>query len=210
MDEPAARDWLTINVPRETLSLIEQFVEHLRCEMGSHNLISRASAELIWSRHVVDSAQLARLAPPFAESWVDLGTGSGFPGVIVALLHPARMTLIEERGLRADFLSRAVDQLGLSAKVEVIASSVQKIEARSFDVISARAFAPLNRLLALGHRFAAPRTRWVLPKGKNASDELAAVKGSWHGEFRLEPSLTDPAASIIVADQVRPGRRETT
>jgi 16S rRNA (guanine527-N7)-methyltransferase len=87
--------------------------------------------------------------------------------------------------------------------VEIIGSSIEAVQTRTFDVISARAFAPLDRLLNLADRFAAPATRWVLPKGKNAKSELEAARGLWQGNFRLEPSVTDPEAMIIVADQVR-------
>jgi 16S rRNA (guanine527-N7)-methyltransferase len=88
-------------------------------------------------------------------------------------------------------------------KSEVLGMKVERISAQPFDVISARAFAPLEKLLALGERFATPTTRWILPKGRNAKSELEAVQSSWQGVFRLEPSLTDTDAHIIVAEQVR-------
>ena len=74
---------------------------------------------------------------------------------------------------------------------------------RAVDVISARAFAPLPKLLALAERFSTPETVWILPKGRNAKSELEAARSSWQGDFRLEPSLTDADAGIVVASRVR-------
>jgi 16S rRNA (guanine527-N7)-methyltransferase len=105
--------------------------------------------------------------------------------------------------MRVDFLNRASELLGIESKSEVIPSKVERFDAGPFDAISARAFAPLAKLLDLGARFATPGTRWVLPKGRNAKSELEAVESSWQGVFWLEPSLTDADAQIIVAEQVR-------
>ena len=204
MDEAEAKAWL--DVPRETLDRLELFVGLLRSENELQNLVSAASLDHVWRRHFADSAQLIRFAGASDGSWIDLGTGAGFPGMVVALLRSGPVTLVESRKLRVDFLLRARDALGLSEQVEVVCANVQTVPARVFDAISARAFAPRGKLLELGERFAAPTTRWVLPKGKNAKSELAAVESLWQGEFRLEPSLTDPDAQIIVAEQVR--RRE--
>ncbi|HYJ30442.1 MAG TPA: 16S rRNA (guanine(527)-N(7))-methyltransferase RsmG [Allosphingosinicella sp.] len=204
-DEAAARAWVEteFHVPRETMERLDAFLGLLIAENRHQNLVSRASIGHLWLRHVADSAQLLRLAPESATSWIDLGTGAGFPGLIVALLHGGRVALVEERKLRADFLRRAVEALGVSARTEVLGSRVEKVEGRPFDVISARAFAPLPKLLALGTRFSTDKTRWILPKGRNARSELEAAESSWQGEFRIEPSLTDPDAGIIVAQGVK-------
>jgi 16S rRNA (guanine527-N7)-methyltransferase len=204
MNEAEAKAWL--DVPRETLGRLEAFVELLRVENERQNLVSRASLEHVWSRHIIDSAQLARFARSADEAWLDLGSGAGFPGLIAALLHPGPFTLVESRKLRVDFLARARETLALGERVEIVCSKLEAVEPRRFEVISARAFAPLGRLFELGERFAASTTRWVLPKGRNAKSELEAVESLWQGEFRLEPSVTDPDAQIIVAEQVR--RRE--
>lgn len=192
-----------IDVPRETMERLELFVDLLREENKRQNLVSAESLDQVWERHVLDSAQLARLASPDASTWIDLGTGAGFPGLIVALFHPARMTLVEARPLRSEFLAQACGRLGIGDKVTVLAAKAEAVAARPYDVISARACAPLTRLFGLGARFAAPETLWVLPKGKNAKAELEAAESSWQGSFRLEPSLTDADARIVVADRVR-------
>jgi 16S rRNA (guanine527-N7)-methyltransferase len=193
-----------LDVPRETLERLEAFGEYLREENVRQNLVSRGSLATLWSRHIYDSAQLLRFAPTPAERWLDLGTGAGFPGLIVAALHPARITLVEARKLRVEFLRRAAEVLGVAGKVEILCSKVEAIDAGPFEVISARAFAPLDKLLSLAIRFSTPRTTWILPKGRNAKSELEAARRSWQGEFRIEPSLTDADAGIVVAQGVSP------
>lgn len=202
MDEADARAWTEreCDVPRETMARLDAFTELLRRENESTNLVSRASLDQIWCRHIADSAQLLRFAPAGA-SWVDLGTGAGFPGLIVAALHKGPVTLIEERRLRADFLRRAAETLGV--RVEILQMRAERVPARSFGVISARAFAPLAKLLELGTGLSTTNSIWILPKGRNAQSELEALDSSWQGEFRLEPSVTDPEAQIIVAEGVR-------
>lgn len=206
MDEKEAR--AALDVPRETLERLDAFVNLLREENERQNLVSRSSLDRIWSRHILDSAQLVRFAPQQAGNWLDLGSGAGFPGLVVALLHCSNVTLVEARRLRADFLRRAAVLLGVEGRVELVCARAEAMPPRPFAVISARAFAPLGRLLALGERFSTGETRWILPKGRNAKSELEAARASWQGEFRLEPSLTDPDARIIVASQVRRRKKE--
>ena len=203
MDEADARFWVEskYDVPRETMERLDGFAALLREANERQNLVSRASLDHLWLRHIADSAQLLRFAPSPAATWADLGTGAGFPGLIVAALHRGPVTLVEERRLRADFLHRAAESLGVA--VEIVAGKVERIPRRAFDVISARAFAPLGRLLQLGTALSTAKSVWVLPKGRNAQTELEALDPSWQGEFRLEPSVTDPEARIIVAEGVR-------
>jgi 16S rRNA (guanine527-N7)-methyltransferase len=202
MDEGDARAWIRghFDVPRGTLDRLEAFADLLKCETDRQNLVARASLGHLWARHIADSAQLIRFAPATTASWLDLGTGAGFPGLIVALLHHGPVTLVEERRLRAEFLRRAAEILQVDA--EILGMKAERVPPRRFDVISARAFAPLPRLLELGTSFSTAKTIWVLPKGRNAQSELEALDPSWQGAFRLEPSLTDPDARIIVAEGV--------
>jgi len=201
MDQAEAQRQL--DVPRETIERLEAFEKLLRAENERQNLVSKGSLEAVWERHILDSAQLVRFAPRNAVSWLDLGTGAGFPGLMVPLLHRADVVLVESRRLRAEFLRTAAETLGIAARVEILCSKLESVPARAFDVISARAFAPLPRLLALAERFSTSDTVWVLPKGRNAKSELEAARSSWQGDFRLEPSLTDAEAQIVVASRVR-------
>jgi 16S rRNA (guanine527-N7)-methyltransferase len=204
MQEAEARDRLA--VPRETLQRLEAFVALLREENENQNLVSAGSLDKVWSRHIHDSAQLLRLAPQGAKTWLDLGTGAGFPGLVIAALAPVSVTLVESRKLRADFLRRAAEVIGIPT-VEILCANAEMLSPRPFDVISARAFAPLERLLAIGSRFSTDKTVWILPKGRNAKTELEAAESSWQGDFRLEQSLTDADAQIIVATGVRPRKK---
>ena len=201
MDEAEVKAQL--DVSRETIERLDAFASLLRSENERQNLVSKASLENLWERHILDSAQLVRFALPEARNWLDLGTGAGFPGLMVPLFHPASVVLVESRKLRADFLRAAASTLGIAAKVEILCSRLETVPDRAFEVISARAFAPLPRLLALAERFSTPGTVWILPKGRNAKSELEAARSSWQGDFRLEPSLTDAEAQIVVATRVR-------
>jgi 16S rRNA (guanine527-N7)-methyltransferase len=201
MDEAQAK--ALVDVPRGTMERLEAFTDLLAEENRRQNLVSKASLEHVWSRHILDSSQLLRFAPVQAESWLDLGSGAGFPGLIVALLHRSKVTLVESRRLRAEFLRQAAQVMQVENKVEILCTRLETLAPRPFDVISARAFAPLDRLFALAAPFSRPGTRWLLPKGRSAKSELAEAQASWQGEFRLEPSVTDPDAGIVIAEQVR-------
>ena len=209
MDEAQARDWVerSFDVPRETMARLDAFAGLLREENARQNLVSRTSLDQLWLRHIADSAQLLRFAPSPQASWIDLGSGAGFPGLIVAALHKGPVTLVEERRLRVDFLHRAAEALGVEA--EILGGRVERVSPRPFDVISARAFAPMARLLELGTSFSTKKSLWVLPKGRNAPQELEALDPSWQGEFHLEPSLTDAQARIIVASNVHRRARKS-
>lgn len=204
MTEDEARRWLSANfdVPRETWDRLERFVAEVIAENEHQNLISAATIPEIWARHIVDSAQLLRHAP--AGPWIDLGSGPGFPGLVIAAMGDFPVTLVESRRRRADFLARTAERLGIADRVTVIDERLEQIESRPFAAISARAFAPLDRLLPLAARFATPDTIWVLPKGRSAQAELDTARITWQGAFRIEPSVTDPEAGVIVATDVRP------
>ena len=189
------------DVSRETLQRLDAFAAFLIAANEDQNLISKGTIPSLWTRHILDSAQLLPLAES-PKTWLDMGTGAGFPGLIVAALSGAQVTMVEARPLRVDFLRKAAEILDLPASTEIICAKVERAPRRDFDVISARAFAPLDKLLALGLPFATERTRWLLPKGRNAASELEAQKPLWQGSFQLVPSITDSEAGIIVASGV--------
>jgi 16S rRNA (guanine527-N7)-methyltransferase len=207
MGEAEARAWVEqrFDVPRETMAKLDAFAELVREENARQNLVSKASLDQIWTRHLADSAQLLVHTPSPSASWIDLGSGPGFPGLVVAALHKGPVTLVEERRLRIDFLQRAAAALGVD--VEILGMKVERVPNRAYDVISARAFAPLPRLLELATGLSTTKSLWVLPKGRNAQSELDALESSWQGAFRLEQSVTDPEARIIVATGVARRKR---
>lgn len=203
MDEDAAKVWLAdLGVSRETHERLDQFVALLREESARQNLVSAASLDQVYARHIVDSVQLWQLAPA-AKSWLDLGSGAGLPGLILAILSDAPVTLVESRRLRAEWLQRAAETLRLG-NVRVEAARLELVKSYPVAVITARAFAPLPKLFALAHRFSTEETLWILPKGRSAAEELASIAATWHGQFHMEPSITDPDSAIIVARHVKP------
>ena len=202
MTEVEAQEWLSANfdVSRETKERLDAFVAFVKLEAQSQNLISASTHDHIWSRHVVDSAQLLKLVSTEKSHgpWIDLGSGAGFPGIVIALLSNYNVTLVESRGRRIDYLERALRMLDLENRVRVAGAALERLETAPYSVISARAFAPLPRLFDLASRFSTDKTLWLLPKGRNAVTELQAVQADWSGDFRIEKSITDVEAGILV------------
>ena len=202
MTEIEAIAWLQeqLNVSRETLDALDTFVAFLKLEAESQNLISASTLDHIWSRHIVDSAQLLLFtdAPAAQTHWLDLGSGAGFPGLVIALLTNYRVTLVESRARRIDYLQRAVEMLDLTHRVNVAGVTLERLETAPYSVISARAFAPLPKLFDLAARFATNNTLWLLPKGRNAKAEWDSAHAVWDGEFRIMDSVTDQEAGILV------------
>ena len=189
-------------VSRGTAALLEDYVERLKIANSTQNLVSASTLDQIWERHILDCAQLARFEPSAGASWCDIGSGAGLPGIVIAALVDGPVTLVEPRRLRAEFLQQTVDVLGLADWVSVRASKVEQVRGQ-FDVITARAVAPLGRLLGMGLHLAHSKTIWALPKGKSANSELAEAQRSWQCEVRREASCTDPRATILVLSKVR-------
>lgn len=175
-------------------ALVEKWTRHI-------GLVSvREATSSIWQRHIVDSAQLFQQAPPSFLTWADIGSGGGFPGLVIAImaaeLNPdARITLIESDQRKAAFLVAAATELGVEARVIPMRSEIAP--PRNADVISARAFAPLDRLLAHVLRHLASDGIAILPKGRSVNQELAEAKMHWQFSTELVPSITNPASSIV-------------
>jgi 16S rRNA (guanine527-N7)-methyltransferase len=203
--EEDAKTWLTTNfdVSRETQERLDAFVGFLIAEAQLQNLISAATLEHIWARHIIDSAQLLRYAPGEGD-WLDLGSGAGFPGLIIPILSSHRVVLVESRAKRIDFLGRAIELLELQDVAVVAGMPLERLETAPYSVISARAFAPLPRLLDLSYRFSTDNTMWLLPKGRNAVIELEDVRDQWNLDFRVEPSITDSEAGILTGRVLGP------
>lgn len=202
MNEAEAQAWLRENfdISKTQWLQLEQFLAILREEMAHQNLISKTSAEQVWARHVVDSAQLLLHVPRETHGgiWLDLGTGAGFPGIIIAILGGFEVHMVESRARRIAFLQHVVDMLDIGRKAIVQGSRLEVMEGFPVDVISARAFAPLGKLLSLSHRFSTEKTLWLLPKGKNAVRELEELSPKRRKMFHVEQSVTDTEAGILV------------
>jgi len=198
-DEAGARDWLLTSgiCDKAAMARLSQMAELLAQENERQNLISRNSVARMWLRHIVDSAQLLPYVPRETQSWLDLGSGAGFPGLVIAVLRPdCRVAMVESRARRVEWLNKISTVLELE-NTEVIGSRLELVESRKVDVISARAFAPLPRLLTLSARFSTDQTIWLLPKGRSAQQELDDLRG-WQHTFHVKQSLTESQAGVIV------------
>lgn len=184
---------------------MEHIVALVLAENQQQNLVAPSTLDTIWVRHVVDSAQLLAYAGPSHPSgpWLDIGSGAGFPGLVIAALDPARFVfLVEPRRKRADFLQHAVDALDLTAQVTIIPDRVQALSGVTASVISARAVAPVGDLFSWSVGSFSNKTRWILPKGQSAREDVASARKTWHGVFHVEHSITDPRSLIVVASEV--------
>jgi 16S rRNA (guanine527-N7)-methyltransferase len=190
-------------VSRETFEKLELYVALLRAENARQNLVSAATLDRVWERHILDSAQLARYEPGPQAAWIDIGSGAGLPGIVVACLVAGPVTLVEPRRLRVEFLHKVAESLGLRVTVE--AAKAERV-AGQFEVITARAVASLAKLLEISAQLSTRKSVWALPKGRSASAELAEARRSWQGDFRVEPSVTDDESYIVVATGVRAKR----
>lgn len=208
--EEEARAWLQAlpECDGAALERLELLCAMLAEENQRQNLVSAASLDQVWLRHIVDSAQLLPHVPrETASPWLDLGTGAGFPGLVIAALRPeCGVLMVESRKRRIDWLDRARIAMGLD-KAQVLGQRLEMVETRQVSVISARAFAPLDRLLPLSARFSTTDTIWLLPKGRSAQQELDDLR-KWRHVFHVEQSLTDPQAGIIVGTLA--GRKDKT
>ncbi|MEO5640624.1 MAG: 16S rRNA (guanine(527)-N(7))-methyltransferase RsmG [Sphingomicrobium sp.] len=188
------------DVPRETLDRLNAYVPLLLEAAEQQNLIAKSTIDNLWERHIFDSAQLLRLASP-GGAWLDIGSGAGLPGIVLAILNPAPITLVEPRRLRIEFLASVVDALSLSNVTLVHGKPAAITE--TFAMITTRAVASAPDLFAMALHLSLPQTVWLLPKGRSAQKELDEARKSWQGDFRLEPSMTDAGASILMASGVR-------
>ena len=190
-------------VSRETLEKLDAYSALLKEESERQNLVSASTLDQLWERHILDSAQLVRFEPHPQSSWVDIGSGAGLPGIVIACLVDGPVTLIEPRRLRAEFLHKVCESLRLNA--EVIGGKAEGIEGK-YDVITARAVASLTQLLKISAHLSTRKTVWALPKGRSAERELVEARRTWQGAFHVEQSVTDADSKIVVATEVRAGR----
>jgi 16S rRNA (guanine527-N7)-methyltransferase len=198
--EAEACEWLE-QLPEWSVEAAERLgrlVALLAEESARQNLVSASSFASVWQRHIADSAQLLAHVPRETSSpWLDLGTGAGFPGLVIAALRPeCAVLMVESRSRRAEWLEAARIALRLD-RAKVVATRLELLPTQKFCVISARAFAPLPKLLELSARFSTADTLWLLPKGRSAPQELHGLTG-WDHLFHVEQSLTDPDAGLVV------------
>lgn len=204
MTEDEARSWFADRYDAARVERVARFLEIVREESTRQNLVAASTLPNLWFRHGLDSAQLVELAEARQGVWIDIGTGGGFPGMVVAILRDDETRLIEPRQKRASFLRDAAETLGLrNVRVEQKrAESVASAPAAA--IVSARAVAALPALFAGAAHLVNRDTLWLLPKGRSARSEVEALTGSWQGSFHVEHSLTDPESLIVVACGISP------
>ncbi|MBX7541517.1 16S rRNA (guanine(527)-N(7))-methyltransferase RsmG [Qipengyuania sphaerica] len=197
--EAAAREAIEAIGGREAIEKLELLAAALREENERQNLVSRGSLDETWVRHFADSSQLLAYVPRGTRgAWFDLGSGAGFPGLVIAVFRPEDPTvLVESRKRRVEWLSRMTDRLGLP-NCEIEGKRLELVDTRKAAVISARAFAPLPKLLSLSSRFSTAGTHWVLPKGRSAAQEVEELPRNLRKMFHVEQSRTDDEAGIVV------------
>jgi len=226
IDSPAAFAE-AFSVSRETLERLKTYEALLQQWQKPINLVAPGTLETVWHRHFADSAQLLALAPPEPKTWLDLGSGAGFPGLVVAILlagsdrdpetpaGPAvakgraaktRVTLVESDSRKAAFLRETARKVAVP--VDIVAGRIEaaatRANLRHSDVISARALAPLPRLIGLAMPFVGPKTMCLFPKGREAGRELQTAELQWNFTSELVPSLTEPEARIAVLKGCKP------
>jgi 16S rRNA (guanine527-N7)-methyltransferase len=191
------------DVSRETLVALDSYAALLADWQARMNLVGPSTLPHLWDRHFADSAQLLGLAGG-GKTWLDIGTGAGFPGLIIATLDPtACVTLVESITKKCRFLAEVTVALGLGERITIENRRVETLPRQRFDVITARALAALEQLFDWGLAFAGSGTQWLLPKGARFAEELALAEQRFAFGHRLVPSLTDAAARIVIATGVR-------
>jgi 16S rRNA (guanine527-N7)-methyltransferase len=196
--EDAARSFCAERADSAGMARLERFAALLGDENERQNLVSSASLAMVWQRHFADSLQLLDHVPRGTAPWLDLGSGAGIPGLVLACAQPdVEILLVESRKRRVEWLTRAAGELGL-ANCRIYGARLETVETVPVQVITARAFAPLGKLLHLSARFSTRNTTWLLPKGRSAAQELAEQPTGVRAMFHVEQSRTDSEGGILI------------
>ena len=198
------------DVSRETTDILGTYAEQLSHWQKAVNLVAPSTLGEIWHRHFADSAQLAALAPDSAKNWFDLGSGGGFPGLVLAIIlrdqKGAKFTLIESDSRKAAFLKEVARRT--AAPVDILAGRIESPSTQSklqkADVVTARALAPLERLLKLTLPLTKEDTKCLFLKGKDAEQERLDAERSWSFSCAQVPSITSKDGRVLVIEKLRP------
>lgn len=189
------------NVSRETLQRLESYAAILARWQPAINLVSRDSLADLWRRHMLDSAQLFPLIPAQARVLVDLGSGAGFPGLVLAVMGVPDVHLVESDARKCSFLREAARVMGVSPAIHN--RRIQDMRPMAADVVTARALAPVADLLDLGEKFLAPHTICLFLKGRGVDQELTELGETWNMTVKREISVSDPSGTILRLEHVR-------
>ncbi|CAA7614043.1 Ribosomal RNA small subunit methyltransferase G [Candidatus Terasakiella magnetica] len=193
-------------VSRETLERLQAYADLLVKWQAKINLVGPDTVPDLWSRHFLDSAQLFCLIPPQARRLVDLGSGAGFPGLVLAVLGAPDVHLVESDARKCAFLREAARICGVT--VTVINKRIEQVAPLAADVVTARALAPLSKLLDWAAPHLAPDAECLFLKGRGAEDELTASAKEWNITVRRVPSQTEPGAFVLHLREVSRGQAQ--
>ena len=198
-------------VSRETLVRLDIFEAEFRKWAARINLAAPSTLAALWSRHILDSAQLFPLAPD-ATDWLDLGSGGGFPGAIVAILlmerENGRIELVESNNKKAAFLKSVLGSIGAPATVHVCRIEEAVGRVRSPQIVTARALAPLPLLLELAEPWLGAGAIRLFHKGRDYATEIAESRDAWRFDLVEHRSRVDPASRILAVSNPARGSAE--
>ena len=201
MSESDAKAQVRERVSASAFQTLETFVGAVEAWATTTNLVARADQGRLWARHVLDSIQLPPLAPPGPKQWVDLGAGAGFPGFIVAIIdEDADVTLVESNRKKAAFLTQAAAKTGVAITVKPVRA--EALPPNAADVVSARALAPLPRLLTLAEPLFGPSTLGLFMKGREGQAEVAEARKTFDFTVTHHNSDTAPDASVVAITEL--------
>lgn len=187
----------------EALARLDDYAMLLADWQGRMNLVAASTLPDVWHRHIADSAQVATLVDATeATVWLDIGSGAGFPALVLALLCPGTFHLVEATAKKCAFLAAAANSLGVADRVVIHNRRIEAMRPFAADIITARACASLTQLFAWGAPFGG-HVQWVLLKGRTVADEVTAAASEFTFDHRLVASRTDGDARIVVARNVR-------
>ena len=189
-----------VPVSRETLARLEAYAELLTRWSARINLVGRDTLPDLWRRHILDSAQLDRFIPSTAKNLIDLGSGAGLPGLVLAILGVPGVELVEADSRKAAFLREAARVTG--AEITIRPCRIQAVPPHPVEVVTARACAPLDRLLDLAAPYLAPHTLCLFPKGERFNEELTLARKAWTMNVSVEQSLSDRRGVVLRLQQV--------
>lgn len=194
------------NVSRETLLALLKYEESLKLWNSRINLISKSTEKEIWTRHFRDSAQLFNFLDNSASSLLDIGTGAGFPGMVLAILCKEQMpnlsiSLLDESTKRTAFLREVAR--ATRTDVSILNQKIETLKDQKFEIITARAFAPLNRILELSYPYLDKNGYLLLPKGEEAEKELELALKKWSFKLKTHKSDTNPKAAILHISELK-------
>jgi 16S rRNA (guanine527-N7)-methyltransferase len=191
------------NVSRETLARLSNYVDLLEQWNRRINLVGRNTMGDVWRRHILDAAQLWPLLPPRTRVLVDLGSGAGIPGLVLAAMGVPEVHLVESDQRKAAFLREASRAMEISAIIHP--ERIEKLPSFDVDIVTARGLADLSELLDLSEKFLSKRTICLFLKGKSVAPELAGAKESWAMSVEEIQSRSDPNGVILKLTQVQRG-----